>query len=107
MERALMTVEADGREIETLRIMLEIYCSGNHGTPSGLCVECGELLEYARKRVSVCPHLPDKPTCRVCKIHCFTLDKRDKIRRVMGYSGPRMALHHPLLAFKHLLRERK
>ena len=102
-----MADEADKSEIETLRIMLEIYCSGNHGTSTGMCMDCKELLEYACKRVSVCPQNPDKPTCRECKIHCFAPDKRDKIRNVMKYSGPRMVLHHPLLAIKHLMREKK
>ena len=102
-----MSEKAENIEIETLRIMLEIYCGGNHGTSSGLCAECNELLEYASKRVSVCPQLPDKPTCRLCKIHCFAPEKRAKIREVMKYSGPRMALSHPVLAIKHLLKERK
>ena len=87
--------------------MLEIYCKGNHGIPSGLCAECGELLDYARNRIDVCPNLPEKPTCRACKIHCFASDKRNTIRLVMKYAGPRMALYHPLLAFKHLLRDIK
>jgi hypothetical protein len=31
---------------------------------------------------------------------------RDKIRRVMRYSGPRMLTRHPILAVDHLIKEK-
>ncbi|MFW2365981.1 MAG: nitrous oxide-stimulated promoter family protein, partial [Desulforhopalus sp.] len=49
----------------------------------------------------------DKPTCGNCTIHCYKQDMRDKVRKVMRYSGPKMIRFHPLLAFFHLLDSRK
>jgi hypothetical protein len=32
---------------------------------------------------------------------------RERVRQVMRFAGPRMLLHHPLLAIAHLLKERR
>ena len=91
------------REAETVRLMIRLYCKGNHGS-SALCASCKELLTYAAKKVERCPHEDEKPTCRRCTIHCYDAEHRERIREVMRYAGPRMLLHHPVLAIRHALR---
>jgi hypothetical protein len=93
------------REEKTLRAMVSIYCRGNHGP--GPCAECASLLEYARGRLGSCPFRKAKPTCADCAVHCYRPDMRGRIRAVMRYAGPRMALRHPVLSFLHILDSRK
>ncbi len=100
-----MTPEKAENEIETIELMLELYCGGNHGTRSGLCEDCRELLDYTRARVEACPQLDNKPTCKECTVHCFAKSRREKIRQVMRYAGPRMVVYHPVRAVRHWLRE--
>lgn len=76
----------------------------------GLCQECAELMEYARRRTSLCPHLRlsgEKPFCSACDIHCYSPERRTQIAAVMRFSGPRMLLRRPLLAIRHVLETRK
>jgi hypothetical protein len=81
--------------------MIEIYCRGIHGSGRELCAECGELLSYAEKRLEKCPYGEGKPPCNKCPIHCYQPNKREQVRAVMRYSGPRMTFRHPVLALFH------
>jgi len=90
------------REKRTIEAMIALYCRDNHRTTTALCQDCTALLEYARLRLDKCPFGEDKPTCANCPIHCYKPDMREKIKRVMRYSGPRMLLRHPALAIGHL-----
>mgnify|MGYP004641233561 CR=1 FL=1 len=46
----------EGKEIETVTLMVRRYCRGVHGIRSGaLCPACEALLEYARQRHERCP----------------------------------------------------
>ena len=87
-------------ETKTVSKMIEIYCHGLHKPGEGLCKECEELLLYAKERLQKCPH-KIKPKCSDCKIHCYEISKRNRIKDVMKYSGPRMLFKHPILAVKH------
>lgn len=44
-----------------------------------------------------------KTFCSNCRVHCYRPDMRAEIREVMRFSGPRMMLHHPVMAVRHLL----
>ncbi len=90
-----------GAELITLEKMLEIYCRARHGGRP-LCAGCRELLAYSSERLRLCPRDP-KPACKDCPVHCYSPAMRERIRAVMRYSGPRLALRHPLLALRHLL----
>lgn len=91
------------RELATLKAMIEISCHEQHGTARGaLCAGCGELMAYATRRLDRCVFGDDKPTCANCKVHCYKADKREQVRQVMRYSGPRMLTRHPILAVRHL-----
>lgn len=92
-------------EQRTVRAMVHLYCRSRHGVRDDVCGECGVLLEYALSRLARCPHGDGKPTCRYCEVHCYRPEMKRRICEVMRYSGPRMVLHHPAMALRHLLRE--
>ena len=95
-----------GREQRTVSLMIGLYCRKHHGSRKGeLCAECATLREYAAERLRRCPHGEKKPTCRKCPIHCYRPDMKERIRKVMRYSGPRMILHYPVAALRHLFSE--
>ncbi|MDD5712120.1 MAG: nitrous oxide-stimulated promoter family protein [Smithellaceae bacterium] len=89
------------REIETIRVMIEMFCKYHHGG-GHLCEDCRELLDYASERIGRCTFGAAKPACSLCEIHCYKKEMRLKIKEVMRFSGPRMLYRHPLLAFHHL-----
>lgn len=68
----------------------------------GLCTECSELHAYVMLRLDRCPFGETKPTCAACPIHCYKPDRRQQIRDVMRYAGPRMLWRHPIYALWHL-----
>ncbi len=94
------------REKQTIRQMIEVYCSGTHRTAGTLCDACRDLLAYAEKRLELCPH-GEKPACKDCAVHCYEPEKRRAIREVMRYAGPRMLLRHPVAALAHAFRKGK
>ena len=57
----------------------------------GLCGECAALLAHAVEKRRKCP-LDPKPSCKHCRIHCYSREHRDRIREIMAYSGRRMIL---------------
>jgi hypothetical protein len=108
----------------------QIYCDGMHegrsraplasrgaelgvyGTrPPVLCEECSALLVYAEKRRAFCPQDKPgepKPFCSYCPNHCYEPEKRELMRDVMRYAGPRSMLHgHALDGIRHLMEGRK
>ena len=90
------------REKYVMEKMMHIYCSGNHGMPKKeLCESCATLLQYANKRTENCPHMNNKTFCSKCPTQCYKPEKREEIRKVMRYAGPRMLLHDPVLVIKH------
>ena len=95
------------REKITINAMLRIYCRDHHGTKGELCGECAGLMAYAEKRLLRCPFAGDKPTCAKCPVHCYKPDKRQQVRQVMRYAGPRMLLRHPVLTFWHVVDGRR
>ncbi len=109
-------------EFVTVAYMVERYCKDHHlakgaetapPTESAwskqltLCSECQSLLDYAETRLDRCPYAEQKPACNTCPIHCYKPEPKQQMRNVMRYSGPRMLIGHPLLAFRHLWLERQ
>ncbi len=90
------------REKRTMQAMVELYCRHHHPSDGSLCQDCTELLEYANKKIDLCPYQENKPTCKICPIHCYKSDPRAEIRKIMRYSGPRLILYHPVLTFNAL-----
>jgi hypothetical protein len=95
------------REKKTIEAMVHIYCKGHHETQGKLCQECTEFLEYAIIRLDKCPFQENKSTCGKCLIHCYKPEMKEKVKKIMRYSGPRILLKHPSLALHHAWDGRK
>jgi hypothetical protein len=91
------------REWKTVTAMVQIYCREQHGLSS--CNECRELMGYIRLRLDRCRFGVEKPTCAKCPVHCNQRDRREQIKAVMQFAGPRMLWEHPWLSVCHLLDE--
>jgi len=92
------------REARTISVMIDLYCTEQHGTSSGeLCTPCAGFLDYALLRLSKCPFQEGKTSCGNCKVHCYKPDMRERARELMRTAGPRMPLRHPLLTLRHFL----
>ena len=90
------------REKEMVSLMISLYCRKKHKTKNGLCPRCKELLDYSILRIDKCPFMETKTFCSNCTVHCYRKDMAQQIRQVMRYAGPRMLLHHPLMALRHV-----
>jgi hypothetical protein len=95
------------REKKTVAVMIGMYCRAHHDGGPFPCGECSALLDYALRRIDRCRFHSAKPVCSRCRVHCYQQDRRERIRQVMRYAGPRMLLKHPLLALLHLLDARR
>lgn len=84
--------------------MIRLYCRKKEGNKE-LCPECKELLQYATARLERCKFGENKPTCKKCPIHCYRPQMKERMCRVMRWAGPRMILHHPFAAIRHVMRE--
>jgi hypothetical protein len=91
------------REQRTMEAMVRLYCEGVHERRSHNCGDCNELLDYARQRLEKCPFQEEKPPCADCPIHCYQPRRREQVKEVMRYAGPRMAMKHPWFALRHWL----
>lgn len=91
------------RESHTLQAMFLLYCRGQHGSSSALCVDCQEVQDYALVRLKRCRFQQGKTTCAKCPVHCYKADMRARIKQIMRYAGPRMLWTHPILTVRHLL----
>jgi len=89
------------REWKTVRAMVQIYCRDRHG--GGLCDECRSLMSYVDARLDRCRFGEDKPTCAKCPVHCYQRERREQIKAVMRYAGPRMMWEHPWLSARHMV----
>jgi len=90
------------REYRTIAVMVGIHCRAHHDAPDGGCATCADLLEYAGRRLDRCPFRDKKPTCANCAVHCYSDERREQIKTVMRFAGPRMLWTHPLLALSHI-----
>lgn len=91
------------REKKTVNAMIALYCKVHHEPSDKLCPECQELVLYSNARLDRCRFGEEKPVCSKCPVHCYKPDRREEIRRVMRWSGPRMIYHRPLMAIRHLV----
>ena len=84
--------------------MIRLYCRKKEGNKE-LCPGCQELLQYAAARLERCKFGENKPTCKKCPIHCYRPQMKERMCKVMRWAGPRMILHHPVAAIRHVMRE--
>jgi len=78
------------KQHKTLARFTQVYCREKHRALArdgdGLCGECRALLSYARARLERCPFDP-KPKCKDCNVHCYQKEQREKVRKIMRFSG--------------------
>lgn len=94
------------REITTIEKMIKIY---ERAYPASTD-DPGyyeKLYSYATKRLEKCRYGEQKPACKQCPIHCYQPKMREQMRVIMRWAGPKMLYHHPILAIRHLLDDRK
>ena len=86
-----------------MEAMMKLYCHDKHGVTTALCSECQGLLNYANARLDRCRFGEEKPTCAQCPVHCYQRDRREHIKIMMRYAGPRMLWQHPIMSLRHWL----
>ena len=100
------------REKRTISQMVALHCAGNHDAAArterahcgeAVCADCAAIDAYAVLRTERCREMEVKTSCEECGNHCYAPEKRDEIRAVMRYAGPRMLGRHPVAAVRHLL----
>lgn len=107
MSKTTFSTKVIQREYNTVEAMIRLYCRQQHGSKRELCADCEELRTYAAKRLEHCPHGEAKMPCSKCEIHCYEKSRRERIREIMRYAGPRMIFRHPIMAIRHLLQMRR
>ncbi len=96
------------KEKQTVEKLIRLHCEKKHSPLGGiLCSECQNLLEYSHQRLDQCRYQEDKPTCRKCSTHCYKPLMREEIRRVMRFSGPRLAFRAPIDWIRHRIHDTK
>jgi len=90
-------------EKKTLKAMIDLYYK-KHPEQN---FEKEDTLNYAMDRLSFCRFGEEKPTCKVCPIHCYKKSYKERMQIIMRYAGPRMLFYHPVMSIEHLLKERQ
>ncbi len=54
------------------------------------------LNAYADKRLDKCVFGENKPACKQCPVHCYQPAKREEMKQIMRWAGPRMLWRHPI-----------
>ncbi|MEG0468008.1 MAG: nitrous oxide-stimulated promoter family protein [Mucinivorans sp.] len=90
------------QEKQTIEQMITFYCRHKEGNQV-LCPSCCELLAYALERLDRCRYGDEKCSCKNCKTHCYNPQRREQIRQLMRFVGPRMIFYMPRAAIKHLI----
>ena len=89
------------REKRLVSQMIDIYSLRRHNEAHN-SFDAAELKKYAVSRLEHCRYGNGKPACKNCPVHCYSLERRRQIRRVMRLVGPRIFLYHPSSTLKHL-----
>ena len=92
-------------DIRLIGKFVEVYCAGKHGAadrttfrlPAALgerrlCSDCATFMSYAIARRMKCPLEAEKPSCKHCRIHCYTKVNLAKVKEIMAYSGMKLML---------------
>lgn len=90
------------REKRVVRLMIKLYCRHRLKLDE-VSEEYLRLGDYACKRLDYCQFGEKKTSCKKCPVHCYAPDKRQQIREVMRWAGPRMIIYSPIAAIRHLL----
>lgn len=81
--------------------MVDLYAR-HKAADDGSRKACAELADYACRRLDHCRFGFRKPACKDCPIHCYAPDKRQMMKEVMRWAGPRMLFYSPRATLRHL-----
>lgn len=90
------------KEKRIIALMVQFYCKHKLQL-NELPTEYAELITYAHRRLTHCKFGEQKKACKKCPIHCYAPQKREMMRQVMKWCGPRMLIWHPIITLKHYL----
>ncbi|HCM89632.1 MULTISPECIES: nitrous oxide-stimulated promoter family protein [Vagococcus] len=90
-------------EKKTVKAMIEIYYKRYQDETHQ--IEKDDVESYAMARLNYCRFGEEKPTCKVCPVHCYKKSYKDKMQQIMRYSGPRMLIYHPVMSVEHFMKE--
>ena len=96
------------KDIKTLTSFVEIYCKGNHRgdkIDGKLCTECDRLLKHGVAKLLLCSYDP-KPKCKDCSTHCYASGYRERIKKVMKFSGIYLIKRGRLDLLAHFIKAR-
>ena len=102
----VMAGQRINREIKTIEKMIKIYEKA-HPATNDAPDYYQKLYFYAVNRLEKCRYGEIKPACKQCPIHCYQPKMREQMKLIMRWAGPKMLIHHPILAIRHLLDDRK
>ncbi|AMO47454.1 Nitrous oxide-stimulated promoter [Kosakonia oryzendophytica] len=94
------------REKRTIRKMIALYQRACPNAVSSAS-HYAELYAYAEKRLDKCVFGEEKPACKQCPVHCYQPAKREEMKQIMRWAGPRMLWRHPLLTVRHLMDDKR
>ncbi len=93
------------KDIRLIGKFVEVYCNGKHGDISRspfllpedlgqrrVCSDCATFMKYAVSKRVKCPLEAEKPSCKHCRIHCYSKEQREKVREIMSYSGRKLMM---------------
>lgn len=60
-----------------------------------------------KKRLDKCVFGEEKPACKQCPVHCYQPAKREEMKQIMRWAGPRMLWRHPVLTVRHLIDDKR
>ena len=99
------------KDRKTLEAIGRIYCTAHHDPTqhpkdaAGLCAACRETVDATLERTKSCPY-GHECNCEDCDIHCQRGEAQQRIKTMMAYAAPRMALRHPLMTLEYLRKKR-
>lgn len=94
------------REKMTIKKMIDLYqakCPQASAEPE----HYDALFAYAQKRLDKCVFGEEKPACKQCPVHCYQPAKREEMKQIMRWAGPRMLWRHPILTVRHLIDDKR
>ncbi|SKC17544.1 Uncharacterized protein YgbA [Kosakonia radicincitans] len=94
------------REKLTILKMIALY---QRACPDAVSSEShyANLYAYAEKRLDKCVFGEEKPACKQCPVHCYQPAKREEMKQIMRWAGPRMLWRHPVLTVRHLIDDKR
>jgi len=102
----VMSGKRIAREKLTIRKMIALY----HAKSPAASTQAGHydaLYAYAEKRLEKCVFGEEKPACKQCPVHCYQPAKREEMKTIMRWAGPRMLWRHPILTVRHLIDDKR